>query len=173
MIVDLFLVYQFLKRLATPFEKWKAFQTGVIDKDGNILKKADDRRTVEERESFGKYDLMLLKLKRLLAKIPGGSSRIASYAAALWLIKENEDIERNGEFMTEEHIKDKLEEYKKIVINEKFDDLLTEDMSAGSGAIAGIGIGANGEPGVTKKQANRYKKKNEKNKPVSRYTNMV
>lgn len=88
MVVDLFLVYQFIRRLATPFEKWPAYEAGVIDKDGNILKGKKERNMRAERESFGIFDLMILKLKRLLAKIPGGSSRLASYAAALWLIRE-------------------------------------------------------------------------------------
>ena len=45
MIVDLFLVYQFVKRLATPFEKWDAYELGIIDEDGNRLKKIKDFRT--------------------------------------------------------------------------------------------------------------------------------
>ena len=36
-VVDIFLVYQFLRRLATPFEKWEAFKTGVIDKEGKNI----------------------------------------------------------------------------------------------------------------------------------------
>ena len=37
MVVDLFLVYQFIRRLATPFNKWDAYKEGVIDDKGNIL----------------------------------------------------------------------------------------------------------------------------------------
>jgi len=92
MIVDLFLVYQFIKRIATPFNEWEAYKQGVIDENGNILKRGRDRRTVKERDSFGKYDLMILKLKKLLEKVPGGNTRLGSYAAALWLIKENNEI---------------------------------------------------------------------------------
>ncbi len=32
---------------------------------------------------------LVWKLKRLMEKVPFGKSRLASYAAALWLIKEN------------------------------------------------------------------------------------
>ena len=32
MVVDLFLVYQFVRRLATPFEKWEAYKEGIIDR---------------------------------------------------------------------------------------------------------------------------------------------
>ena len=35
MVVDLYLVYSFIRRLVTPFEKWDAFKTGVIDNKGN------------------------------------------------------------------------------------------------------------------------------------------
>ena len=87
MVVDLFLVYQFIRRLATPFEKWKAFDLGVIDKNGKILVKKKDRSR-EQKKAFGVFDVMVTNMKKLLAKVPGGSSRLASYAAALFLIKE-------------------------------------------------------------------------------------
>ena len=35
--VDIFLVYQFLKRLAQPFTSWDAYKEGVIDREGNII----------------------------------------------------------------------------------------------------------------------------------------
>ena len=38
--VDIFLVYQFIKRLATPFNETKAFELGLIDEKGKKLKKA-------------------------------------------------------------------------------------------------------------------------------------
>ena len=50
-IFDSVLVYQFLKRLVTPFEKFPAYQTGVIDKDGKILV-PKHKRTQEQRNSF-------------------------------------------------------------------------------------------------------------------------
>ena len=72
------------------FDAWPSFKTGVINDKGEILIKKQDRSR-EQRDSFGKFDLMILKLKKLLAKIPGGSTKLASYAAALWLIKENNE----------------------------------------------------------------------------------
>lgn len=180
MVVDLFLVYSFIKRLATPFNKWKAFDVGIIDKDGNILKDKKTRsKTIKEREAFGKFDLMILKLKKLLAKVPGGSSRIASFAAALYLIKEHNEID--SEMLSEEVMEDKLADYMLMVrldenVNEMFSKYIDEDApanSAGGGAIAGIGIGPKGEPGVTKKQAKKYKKKNKETKTFSRYINKV
>ena len=67
-VVDVFMVYQFLKRLATPFNKWDAFKTGVIDRQGNIITKKR-QRTAEQNKSFKIFDVMILRLKRLLGKI--------------------------------------------------------------------------------------------------------
>src|SRR6056300_889826 len=101
-VVDLFMLYQFIKRLATPFNKWRAYELGIIDDKGNILKNAKERRTVQERDAFGKFDLLVLKLKKLLEKIPGGQTRLGSYAAALWLIKEHQ--EKGVDTLTEESL---------------------------------------------------------------------
>lgn len=168
MIVDLFLVYSFIKRLVTPFNEWPAYKLGIIDENGNILRKRNDLRTIKERDAFGIFDVMILKLKKLLEQVPGGRSRIASYAAALWLIKESKDIEELGEYMTEEHILNRLNHYihytkESVDVNQKFEKLFTEDgapvNSAGSGNIAGIGVGPDGEPGVSRPVQRRIQKK--------------
>lgn len=117
MIVDLFLVYQFIKRLATPFDEWKAYDLGIIDDRGEILLKRRNM-TREQRDNWDKFDVLVLKLKRLLEKIPGGRSRLASYAAALWLIKEGED--RDANMLTEETLEDELSRYIQQV-RESFD----------------------------------------------------
>jgi hypothetical protein len=93
MVVDLYLVYSFIKRLITPFDKWEAYKEGVIDEKGNILVKRKDFTRIAQRQSFGIFDQMILNLKKLLAKLPFGSTRLASYAAALWLIKEEQRMQ--------------------------------------------------------------------------------
>jgi hypothetical protein len=161
MIVDLFLVYHFIKRLATPFKEWDAFEQGIIDEKGNILKKSKDLKTVKERDAWGKFDLMILKLKRLLEKVPGGSSRIASYAAALYLIKEHNSID--AESITEEEMIESFNNYVSLAeentvdINAMFEEEIAN--SAGGGEVAGIGVGKDGEPGVSKSKSHDYKNK--------------
>ena len=90
---NIYFVYQFLKKLVTPFEKTKAFELGIIDKKGKLLKRKRDLETQEEKDSYTLSDRLIWNLKRLLGKIPGGKSRIASYAAALWLIRESNNNE--------------------------------------------------------------------------------
>ena len=46
MVVDLFMVYQFIKRLATPFKEWKAHELGIIDERGVLLKSRKNLKTV-------------------------------------------------------------------------------------------------------------------------------
>lgn len=109
MVVDLFLVYQFIRRLATPFEKWDAYKEGIIDKNGKVLIKSKNFTTKKQRAAWRIFDRMIANLKKLLAKVPGGSSKLASYAAALFLIKEYKAF--TDESMLNEDITDeKLDE---------------------------------------------------------------
>ena len=87
-IGNIYFVYQFLKKLVTPFEKTKAFELGIIDEKGKILKIRRDLKTKDEKEAYTLSDTLIWNIKKLLGKVPGGQSRIASYAAALFLIKE-------------------------------------------------------------------------------------
>ena len=146
-VVDIFMVYQFLKRLATPFNKWDAFKEGVISAKGDILIKKN-KRTQKQKQSFQIFDVMILILKRLLGKIPGGKTRIASYAASLWLIKED------WQNMPEEYLLTEGTEldvdflsYMREARNKKFQEFIAQISNeeapanaAGGGAVAGLGV---------------------------------
>ena len=97
-IGNIYFVYQFLKKLVTPFEKTEAFKLGIIDKDGKILKKRRDLETTEEKKAYNLSDTLVWNLKKILGKIPLGKTRLASYAAALYLIKE----QGNGKILVDE-----------------------------------------------------------------------
>jgi len=64
-----------------------AYKLGIIDKEGNRIKEKKIE-TGAEKSAYNTFHRLVFSLKRLLNKIPGGSSTIASYAAALFLIKE-------------------------------------------------------------------------------------
>lgn len=170
MIVDLFLVFQFIKRLSTPFKEWDAYKLGIIDEKGTQLIKKKDFTTRDQKNAFGIFDLMITKLKRLLEKIPGGKTRIGSYAAALYLIKEQQSIEKGGfelvESFTEETLEEKLKQYIEDVkfqtmdIDELFENIFDEDAIGTTTAdVAGTG---SGDVVVNPKAASKYKKKNKK-----------
>ena len=171
MVVDLFLVYQFIRRLVTPFDKWEAYKEGIIDEKGNVLVKRKDFTRIAQRKAFGVFDVLVLNLKKLLAKLPLGSTRIGTYAAALWLIKEEARMQEAG-MLNEDYDMDEseidirlcrfLEEHAEIFEAAKIEVEEEPAVNVGSGAIAGLGIGAQGEPGLTKAQQKKYKKKNSK-----------
>lgn len=156
-MIDLYLVYQFIKRLSTPFEDWSTYKTGVIDKRGNILIKKEDRNS-EQNKSFSKFDLLILKLKLLLSKLPYGSSKLASYIAALWLIKENYNEETNNLNEEYENIEEMFLEFYSFYITEVL-NLQEDAVTVGSGAIAGLGVGDQGEPGLTRTQQKKHTKR--------------
>lgn len=184
MVVDLFMVYHFLKRLATPFDKWEAYKLGIIDERGNILRKRKELRKIKERKAFGVFDVMVLNMKKLIEKVPGGKSRIASYAAALYLIREWNHMTDSESLLTEEITDEQINESlfvfhdryinynilsenvnNKVGLNELFKEKFSEEaptVNVGGGQIAGLGVGDQGEPGLTPDQMKRYKKKNKK-----------
>jgi len=148
-IGNIYFVYQFLKKLVTPFNKTKAFDLGIIDEKGKILKRRRDLEGDEEKDAYNLSDTLVWNLKKILGKIPLGKSRLASYAAALWLIKEQQD----GYKITEEELELQFfDMFEKMYNNDlefdsatlkKFEDTLIEDTpttNMGGGNIATRGI---------------------------------
>ena len=90
--IDFLITYRVIKLLSTPFDKQEAFATGVIDKDGKVLKKNKDLKTEKEKNSYTTLHRFIFNLKRILAKV-GISGSIASFGVALaLLLKENEEM---------------------------------------------------------------------------------
>jgi len=92
--VDYYLAYQFLKKLTTPFNKTEAFKLGIIDKNGKVLRKRKELSS-KERDSYKIMDTIAFNLKKLLQKLPGGKSKIATIGAALFLMKEETIIKES------------------------------------------------------------------------------
>lgn len=155
--VDIFVVYQFIKRLATPFNKWDAYKSGVIDERGNI-KIPKNKRDRAQNQSFQVFDVMILKLKRILEKIPFGKSRLASYASALYLVREDWESKTEREIMLESDTK--IVDYIRLYRLENYGKMLEDapTMNAGDGNIAGMGYNGPSDVKVPKKK--KYKMQN-------------
>ena len=61
---NIYFVYQFLTKLTTPFEKTKAFELGIIDKNGKVLKKRSQLKSAEEKEAYTMTDTLIFNLKK-------------------------------------------------------------------------------------------------------------
>ena len=94
--IDLFVTYRFIKLLVTPFDKTPAFKLGIIDKDGNRLKEKTVARgmqptqlnTIEEKSAYTILHKLVFNIKKIFAKVPGLRTKLGTYAAALFLLKD-------------------------------------------------------------------------------------
>ena len=100
---DLIYAFRFLKLLTTPWNKLPAYEKGLIDDKGKVIKKA---QTSDEKNEYTVFHRLVFNIKRLL---PG--NKIGSYAAALFLIREHTNIPES-----------KLKKIMEDLTGENFDD---------------------------------------------------
>jgi len=86
---DTYYAYRFVKILSTDWKELDAYEFGIVDENGKVLRKARTLRTSEEKSAYTIFHRLVFGIKRILQKLPGGRSVAASYAAALFLIKEH------------------------------------------------------------------------------------
>ena len=86
--IDLIITYRVVKMLVTPFNKFKAYDLGIIDETGKVLKKFKEVKG-SDRKHYTMLHRFVFNLKRILQKV-GLGSRLGSFAVALaLLIKED------------------------------------------------------------------------------------
>ena len=85
---DLYYTFKFLKLLVTPWKETDAYKLGIVDENGKVLRRAATLTSDRDKSAYTYFHRLVFNIKRLLEKVPFGKSRIASYAAALYLIKE-------------------------------------------------------------------------------------
>ena len=92
--IDLFVTYRFLRLLTTPFEDTQAFKLGIIDAKGNrimqkrIKKPVVELVTSEQKNSYTILHKLVFNIKKIFAKVPGLRTKVGTYAAALFLLKD-------------------------------------------------------------------------------------
>jgi len=105
-LVDNLIAYRILSMLVTPFIDSKAFKLGIIDAKGNNLRKTSALKTSEEREAYTYLNRLVFNMKKILAKLPGGDSKLKSIIAALFLVKEYyESGDRTTSLMEEKYLR--------------------------------------------------------------------
>ena len=119
--IDNLIAFKIISMLVTKFEKTDAYKLGIIDSHGKQLRKIKDFTTSEERNAYTALHRLVFNLKKLLAKLPGGKSTLASIVAAYWLIKES-----NGRNISEEELLEAIDlvETKRITLVEEYIDVV-------------------------------------------------
>ncbi len=132
--IDLFVTYRFIKILVTPFEKQEAYKLGVIDKNGNRIlipgtNKPTILNTIAEKNSYTVLHKLVFNIKKIFAKVPGLRTKLGSYAAALFLLKDTfkEDVDPK---MWEKELMKYLKEN-----NIELDNTISEEVTLDNGML--------------------------------------
>ena len=96
------LAVTFATLLAKPFKNWKAFEKGLIDEKGNIIRKPQNQ---PERDSLRGIKNFVRKMKRLLIKVIP-DSRLLGVLIAAFLLKKEDNTPLNEE---EQKVRDIIE----------------------------------------------------------------
>ena len=96
--IDLFVTYRFIKLLVTPFKDTDAFKLGIIDEDGNRVMppprggvrqtKPASLNTTAEKNAYTILHKLVFNIKKIFGKVPGLRTKLVTYAAALFLLKD-------------------------------------------------------------------------------------
>ena len=121
-VIDGLIAYRVLKLLVTPFNRTKAFELGIIDDKGKVLKKSRDIKDPQERNAYTLLIRFVFNLKRLLSKVGVRGPLGSAAAAAIAFFKE-----QSGEQLSEEGALDIEREVYKYITSEGFEFDLSEN----------------------------------------------
>jgi len=127
--IDLFVTYRFLKLLTTPFNKTDAYKFGIIDDKGNRIKKEGSDQpavvlaTSAQLNSYTILHKLVFNIKKIFAKVPGLRTKVGTYAAALFLLKDTIKEHVEDPDMFEKEFMKYLKEN-----NIEFDDEISEEV---------------------------------------------
>src|SRR6056300_1432628 len=117
--IDLFVTYRFIKLLTTPFEKTDAYKLGIID----------DKE--KKQNAYTILHKLVFNIKKIFEKVPGLRTKLGTYAAALFLLKDTfkEHIEDPQMFEKEflKHLKEN---------NIELDDSIVEEVALDNGKLS-------------------------------------
>ena len=147
-LIDVYVLYRIIKDLSTPFKETEAYKLGLIDDKGQRKKDSKFQKikakTKAEKASDSYYYRFIRNLKKIMTKV-GLGSKVATFAAALFLLKE--EIEKKHQ-LTEESFKEEDLVLAEIVATMKYleknsgknyKQLQEEIANATGAAVAGTG----------------------------------
>src|SRR5210317_2336231 len=126
--IDLFVTYRFIRLLTTAFEKSDAYKMGIIDEKGQ---RTDKKLTTSaEKNAYTVLHKLVFNIKKIFEKVPGLRTKLGTYAAALFLLKDT----------FKEHIEDPqvfVKEFLKYLKenNIEIDNSITEEVSLENGKL--------------------------------------
>ena len=171
--VDNLIAFRVLYMLVTPFVDTEAYKLGIIDANGKNLRKTSSLTTSEEKDAYNYLTRLVFNMKKILAKLPGGDSKLKNIIAAMFLVKEYyESGDRTTSLMEERYMRvlDKVNEgvvlVEEEIVVKRFLEYMAEEGEGGAPTNNTAGASVN-EPKITKKNIKQYQIMNRRKKPVN------
>ena len=108
--IDNLIALRLLKILTTPFNEFPAYKVGVIDEKGKYIV-PKNKRDAKQRRSLTYLDRLMINIKKLINKLPGGENKLKNLIAAMVLIKECHDKQDDGETLTEQYVEQYINDF--------------------------------------------------------------
>jgi hypothetical protein len=127
--IDLFVTYRFIRLLTTPFKESEAFKLGIIDEVG---KRTDKKLTTsQEKNAYTVLHKLVYNIKKIFEKVPGLRTKVGTYAAALFLLKDTFREHIEDPKMFEKEFLKYLKEN-----NIELDDSIVEEVTLDNGKLS-------------------------------------
>ena len=127
--IDLFVTYRFIRLLTTPFAKSDAYKMGIIDEKGQ---RTDKKLTTSaEKNAYTVLHKLVFNIKKIFGKVPGLRTKLGTYAAALFLLKDTFKEHVEDPQMFEKEFLKYLKEN-----NIELDDSIVEEVTLDSGKLS-------------------------------------
>ena len=144
-----YFAYRFLRYISLPFNKWKAYRLGIIDAEGQELRKPTNQ---EERKCWNYFNKLVAQMKSLLNKQLDWS-RFSLVIDRLFLVREsinNNTIHQGMEYFLTEVDKMNFKE-----VNELLESTMAGGMATSGQGMSDMDSSANGR--TDGKQPNKSK----------------
>ena len=92
---DTVYAFRFIRMMVMDWKSWDAYKEGIIDENGKRIREVK-LDTDSKRSAYTPFVRLVANIKRLVAKIPGGGSKLGSFASALYLVKEKANLSEKG-----------------------------------------------------------------------------
>ena len=140
-VIDNLLALRIVYLLTVPFEQTDAFKLGLIDANGNRIKKAE---TSAEKSATNMLFRLVWNIKKVFALVPYGETRLGSLAAAYLLVRESYEAKHTEE-QALTHFTENFDRVWGLPFQDKelVEDMLSvldEELSGGVANIAGAGV---------------------------------
>ena len=127
--IDLFVTYRFIRLLTTAFADSDAYKMGIIDEKGQ---RTDKKLTTSaEKNAYTVLHKLVFNIKKIFGKVPGLRTKLGTYAAALFLLKDTFKEHVEDPQMFEKEFLKYLKEN-----NIELDDSIVEEVTLDNGKLS-------------------------------------